>query len=210
LPRSSSLFKSYGDPGSKSRAGPEPPSAQSPFARMALPIRHGYYELMRQSSALRRPRFVALCRGSMQVAVSPCWSEDLPDVISVDLSPDAWTPTPAVPKVHMLVASLETSAFPPFGQGRHPRESVQRLQYGLSFEAAVIRLCSGLQFCLPSRSLPPQRFDPLGGQDVVVWAYLQAVAGSESRPASHPNRAIDGVETCTPPNPQPCRLLPER
>jgi hypothetical protein len=62
--------------------------------------------------------------------------------------------------------------------------------------------------CPPGRS--HRRGNPLGGQDVDVWAHFRVVTFSESRPASHPNRAIDGVETFTPPNPQPCRLLPER
>ena len=38
---------------------------------------------------------------------------DLPDVISAHLSPDAWTPTPAVSVVHVPVSSPRASAFPP-------------------------------------------------------------------------------------------------
>src|SRR5262249_19048266 len=34
-------------------------------------------------------------RGSMPVAVSPCWEEDLPDVVSAPLSLRAWPPPPA-------------------------------------------------------------------------------------------------------------------
>ena len=56
--------------------------------------------------------------GSVQVAVSPCWAEDLPDVISAHPARRAWTSTPAAPEVHMPVSSLRTSAFPPFGPGR--------------------------------------------------------------------------------------------
>src|SRR5262249_52863036 len=47
-----------------------------------------------------------------------------------------------------------------------------------------------------------------GGQGFDVGAHSGAVAGSGSRPANRPNRATDGVGTCTPPDPQPCRLLP--
>ena len=79
-------------------ARPEPPSAQSPFARRGsypgsarcpaprrreLPRLQRYYGLTRQTSSLRPPRFVALSGRSMQVVVSPCWDLVLPDVISV-------------------------------------------------------------------------------------------------------------------------------
>jgi hypothetical protein len=101
-------------------------------------------------------RFLELCGGSVQVAVSPCCAGDLPDVISAGLSPGAWTPTPAVPAVPVLVTSRGASAFPPFGRGRHATGPVQRLRYGTDLGAVVMRCGSGLRFCLPSRSLPPQ------------------------------------------------------
>ena len=56
--------------------------------------------------------------GSVQVAVSPCWEEDLPDVVSAPLSLRAWPPTPAALEVHVPVSSPKTSAFPSFGPGR--------------------------------------------------------------------------------------------
>jgi len=49
---------------------------------------------------------------SLQVAVSPCWVKDLPDVISAILSLRAWTHTPAAFVVHLPVSSHETTAFP--------------------------------------------------------------------------------------------------
>jgi len=55
---------------------------------------------------------------SRQVAVSPCWEKDLPDVISAHLSLRAWTSTPAARVVHLPVSSHTTVAFPPFGPGR--------------------------------------------------------------------------------------------
>jgi hypothetical protein len=76
--------------------------------------------------------------GSVQVAVSPCWEQDLPDVVSAHLSLRAWTPTPAALEVHLPVSSLKTSAFPPFGPGRRSTMSGQRLQHGTRFEAAVM------------------------------------------------------------------------
>jgi len=77
--------------------------------------------------------------GSVQVAVSPCWEKDLPDVLSAHLSLRAWTPTPVALEVLLPVSSLKTSAFPSVGPGRRSTMSVQRLQHGALFEAAVIR-----------------------------------------------------------------------
>jgi hypothetical protein len=94
---------------------------------------------------------------SVQVAVSPCWEEDLPDVISAHPSLRAWTPTPAALEVRLPVSSPKTSAFPSFGPGRRSTKPVQRFQYGAHFEAAVILLCSGPQVCSPPRSLLPIR-----------------------------------------------------
>ena len=95
--------------------------------------------------------------GSWQVALSPCWEEDLPDVVSAPLSLRAWTPTPAALEVPVPVSSPKTSAFPSFGPGRRSTKSVQRFQYGAHFEAAVMRSCSGPQVCSPPRSLLPIR-----------------------------------------------------
>jgi len=94
---------------------------------------------------------------STQVAVSPCWVEDLPDVLSAHPSLRAWTPTPAALEVRVPVSSPKTSAFPSFGPGRRSTKSVQRFQSGALFEAAVIRSCSGPQVCSPPRSLLPLR-----------------------------------------------------
>jgi hypothetical protein len=55
---------------------------------------------------------------SVQVAVSPCWEKDLPDVIAAYLSLRAWPPTPAAREVPVPVSSLTTAAFPSFGPGR--------------------------------------------------------------------------------------------
>ena len=101
-----------------------------------------------------------LNNGSVPVAVSPGWEEDLPDVLSAYLSLRAWTSTPAARVVHLPVSSHTTTAFPSFGPGRRSTMSVQRLQYGALFEAVVISSCSGPQVCSPPRSLLPLRFPP--------------------------------------------------
>jgi len=106
----------------------------------------------------------------VQVAVSPCWEKDLPDVISAYLSLRAWTPTPAARGVHLPVSSSTTSAFPSFGPGRRSAKPVQRFQYGALFEATVISLCSGPQVCSPPRSLLPIRCPPYGSRDFSIRA----------------------------------------
>ena len=128
------------------------PSAQSPFARTRCYLaRRGLLDHVSRCC----PAFSAhtdscanpppsWCLGgtlntrSVQVAVSPCWEKDLPDVISAHLSLRAWTPTPAARVVHVPVSSHTTSAFPSFGPGRRSAKPVQRFQYGALFEAAVI------------------------------------------------------------------------
>lgn len=57
-------------------------------------------------------------RGSLQVVVSPCWKMALPGVISANLSPDAWSPTPVLPLVLTPVPSQGTSAFAAWGAAR--------------------------------------------------------------------------------------------
>ena len=162
----------------------ELPSAQSPFARAQCPV-HALMSrpmsagitppssLLRAHAPVLNPPAasgVPSVSGSMQVAVSPCWEEDLPDVISAHPSLRAWTPTPAALEVPVPVSSLTTSAFPPFGPGRRSTMSVQRFQYGTFVEAAVIRLCSGPQVCSPPRSLLPIRPTPYGSRDFSIRA----------------------------------------
>ena len=88
-----------------------PPSVQSPFARFrrcrprgahfpprrALPLRRRYYGLMRQSRWFSFPSALASFQESLPVATSPGYQRDLPDVISANLSSDAWSLATAVP-----------------------------------------------------------------------------------------------------------------
>jgi len=108
--------------------------------------------------------------GSLQVAVSPCWAQDLPDVLSAHLSPRAGPPTPGAREGRRPVASLTTSAFPSFGPGRRSTLSVQRLQHGALVEAAGMRCCAGPQVCAPPRSLLPLRPTPHGSRGLYVRA----------------------------------------
>ena len=96
---------------------------------------------------------------SLQVAVSPCWEENLPDV-TLRIFPYVLGPLPR-PLLRCMYPLL------PARQRPSPREdkvgaapcSVQRLQHGASFGAAVIHACSGPQVCSPPRSLLPIRLN---------------------------------------------------
>ena len=143
----------------------ELPSAQSPFARARCSLaRRGLLDHVSRCD----PAFItptgscaspspSSCLGctlntrSVQVAVSPCWEKDLPDVISAHLSLRAWTPPPVAREVLIPVSSLTTSAFPPFGPGRRSTMSVQRLPHG-----ALFRGCSHSLMFRPAGVLATQ------------------------------------------------------
>ena len=95
--------------------------------------------------------------GSVPAAVSPGGEADLPDVGSAHLSLRAWPPTPAALEVPVPVSSPTPAAVPACGPGRRSTKSVQRLQYGAHFGAAVIRACAGPQVGSPPRALLPLR-----------------------------------------------------
>ena len=63
----------------------------------ALPLRHRYYGLMRQPRWFSSPSALASFEESLPVATSPGYPRDLPDVISANLSSDAWSLATAVP-----------------------------------------------------------------------------------------------------------------
>ena len=112
---------------------------------------------------------------SVPFGPSTAGHQDLPDVISANLSLDAWTPTPAVSVVHVPIPSHRTSAFPPLGQGRHtatpcPATSGQGSISGLQSLATL----QASRFAgHPGRS---HRYDPrsYGSRDV----YIRAPQGS--------------------------------
>lgn len=117
----------------------------------ALPLRRRSYRLMRQTCCPPAGFGIASLGGSLQLAVSHCWAQALPDVISANPSPRVWTPTPAAPQVHAPVASPQALAFPALGPGRRIAFPQQLLRLGLFFGAAVIRSSSDPQICSPLR-----------------------------------------------------------
>ena len=133
LPANSSSLRAQRDLGSVSerRTGtakcPEPlccmavlpPRRSCPASprRTLLPL-HRSYGLMRQTCCPPCGFGIASHTGSLQVAVSPCWAQALPVVVSANPSLRVWTPTPAAPRVHMPVTSPRTLAFPGETSGR--------------------------------------------------------------------------------------------
>jgi len=149
--------------------------------------------------------------GSLQVAASPCWESALPDVISADLSLGAWTPTPVVPMVPLLVSSHEASASPALGSGRQPTNT----RAATSARPLISGLQSFTNVQAPRFARPPGRSHRRSS--LAPWqpgllrpGILRLVTSPQSGYASRLNRAIDGVGTFTPLDPQPCRLLPQR
>ena len=147
---------------------------------------------------------------SVQVAVSPCGEEDLPDVLSAPPSLRAWTPPPAARGVHRPVSSSTTSAFPSCGPGRRSAKPVQRLQYGALCEAASHCFMFRPAGVLATQSAPPDTA-ATGWQPCRFHPSLSRFVPSPCPGYAHRlHRAIDGMGTCTPSDAQPCRLLPER
>jgi hypothetical protein len=135
----------------------EPPSAQSPFARRGRYPRQGglldhlgrrYPPFIAHTGSCASPatshRFRSpLYVESSQVAAIPCWSRDLPDIISVTLV-EATGPLPRrVPQVLLPVSSLGTTAS---RHGKHVRHTGVSLRCDFDrepyFGAADIRFAS--------------------------------------------------------------------
>jgi hypothetical protein len=57
-------------------------------------------------------RFVASFEESLQIATSLCCSRDFPDVISANLSSDAWSPIPTVPPSALACFFLSVIGLP--------------------------------------------------------------------------------------------------
>jgi hypothetical protein len=165
----------------------EPPSAQSPFAqcwylpplgrRVHRLLRGHYSSVIAPTDSFANPVWLfcpsalASCKKSSQVATSPCCPRDLPDVVSANLSSDAWSPTTAVPRSAYTCFFLRVIGLPPERSGSASRFSPRiRLLAGGVFEAADISLCSGLRVCSSPRSFLPLLRVPQGSRDFYIRA----------------------------------------
>jgi hypothetical protein len=140
-------------------------------------------------AGLPRPSATASFQESSQVATSPCCPEDLPDVISANLSSDAWPSTTAVPQ------SALTCFFPcVIGLPLKGRGSASRLfrEYDFSAgevdEAADISLRSGLRVCFASQVVPTAaRKLPQGSRGFLHPGISCFVASARTGHANRPN-----------------------
>ena len=171
----------------------------------ALPRLLRSYELMRQSQTLPPPTVSALVSGSLSVAASPDWERDLPDVISAELSPRVWTPTPVAPEVHLPVSSLRALAFPTMSMVRRVTTPRKRLHSGGRFRGCSHSLMFRLAGLLATLAAPT--FVLLHWQ---WWLLRPRISRFVTSPcsgyANRPNRAIDGKRTFTSQARQPYRL----
>jgi hypothetical protein len=154
-------------------------------------------------------RFVASCRESLQVATSPCCHQNLPDVIPVNLSSNAWSHAPAVPQNACACSLFRVIGLPQLESGSasrcYPRirllaGRVSRVQTFLNVQAfEFARLPDRSYRCTSSRR----------AAETFTSGHTRA-----SFPPHAPDmlavriQAIDGTRTSTALDSQSCRLLP--
>ncbi len=118
------------------------------------------------------PRFPSVGR-SLQVVASPCWEVALPDVISENLSLDAWTHTPVVSLVHIPVTSQRASAFTVPGMAR--QSTYDPYSDFCTGDLTGLQSFDNLQASRfarhPGRSHRHEPFDPRGSRGFYVRAY---------------------------------------
>ena len=156
------------------------------------------------------PSALASFKKSSQVATSPCCQRDLPDVISANLSSDAWSPTTAVPQGAFTCFFLRAIGLPQQRCGSASRlKPANTTSRGSVFEAADIPLCSGLRVCSSPRSFLPLHILPQGSRDFYIRAERASLPPHAPDMLAVRIQAIDGTRTFTLQDSQPCRLLPE-
>jgi len=147
----------------------KPPSVQSPFApcrrylhRRDVPrLLGGHYSsvLARTDSCanpvwLSPPSATASFEESLQLATSRCCHRDLPDVISANLSSDAWSPTTAVPRSASTCFFLRVFGLPQQGRGSASRDFPRTRLFAERFSRLqTFRYVQASEFAhLPDRS----------------------------------------------------------
>jgi len=200
----------------------KPPSTQSPFAhsRCYLPwgdvvrlLRGHCSPFPAHTDSCAKPCWLSLpsvlpsVRESLQVATSPCCQRVLPDSISANLSPDAWSPTPTVPPSACTCFFPGVIGLPQDTMGRlpvsfrerdFPRASFRGCRHFVMFRPLSLRR-------LPDRSYrceSPHRAAETFTSEHIVLCYLRTL-----RICYPPIQVIDGKRTFTFPDLQPCRLL---
>ena len=147
---------------------------------------------------------------SLPVAVSPCWEEDLPDVLSAHLSLRAWTSTPGGSCGASTRCVPHDSGLPPV----RTRSALHHAHTATSVRRPL-RGCSPFFLFRPTGLLTTQVAPPATVSAVwQPWFLRPSLSWVVTSPrpgyANRLNRAIDGIGTFTLSDVQPCRLLPER
>ena len=147
---------------------------------------------------------------SLPVAVGPGWTSILPDDISANLSPDAWSPTPAVPRSAYACFFLLVIGLPQMNIGSASRYYPRtRLFTGLPFRSCRHSITFRPLSLLTSPIVPTAVvLCPLGSRGFYIRAYRASLPPQAPDMLTVRFQAIDGVRTFTRLDPQPCRLLP--
>ena len=111
----------------------------------------------------------------------------LPDVISADLSPRVWTPTPAAPGVHSPVSSPGTLASPAFEPGRRLAIPQQLLQLGSRFRSCSHSLMFRPANLLATLVAPTRHLSVSGSRGFYFRPYHGWLPAPCSGYASRPN-----------------------
>src|SRR5215472_9459380 len=176
--------------------------------RRALPLLHRSSKLMRQTSSLLQTSWSTLIsRGPCRLLRAPYWEPVLPDVISANLSSDAWPSTPTVPP-------SGTCLFLP----RCHRPSLDPSQVGFPFlprtrfSTVRFRGChrTVLSFKPPSllvSQIAPTAAACTGWPSLLRPGRTCFVASTRTGYAIRPLQAIDGERTFTFPDLRACRPL---
>ena len=173
----------------------KPPSTQSPFAQVwcylpwgdVLRLLRGHYSpFLAHTDSCADPagspllRFFTSFRESLQVATSPCCQRHLPDSISANLSPDAWSPAPTVPSSAHTCFFPDVIGLPQDTMGRlpvlfrerdFPRASFRGCRHFFMFRPLSLR-------CLPDRSYRcgfPHRAAETFTSGHIVLCYLRTL-----------------------------------
>ena len=137
--------------------------------------------------------------GSLQVVASPCWEMVLPDVISADLSLDAWACIPAAHMVPLPISSHVTSAFPTFRVWVGASDSpLKATSCGAKFRDRYHSCTSsGLQVCSPSWLPPRSQREAVAQRWLLHPSRTRVVASTCIGYASRSNWAINDMRTLT-------------
>ena len=143
----------------------------------------------------------------MQVVLSLCCSQELPDVISESPSLDAGSRSPAVHRVLSPVSSTVSSAFPKQRVGRLPAFVLRTTS-----RRPVFRGCRYFVMFRPPSLLTPQIVPtaantPQGSRGFYIRAHRALLPPHAPDMLTARIQAIDGTGTFTLPDFQPCRLL---